>query len=117
MQVAETAWVGTLAPSPVFTACSWTGYVTAFGFNFLTCSMGMSSTSYHCWQIKCREKVKAEVAQLCPTLCNSMDYIVHGILQARILEWVVIPFSRGPSQPRDRTQVSTMQADSLPAEP
>ena len=35
-----------------------------------------------------------------------MDYTVHGILQARILEWVPFPFSRGSSQPRDRTQVS-----------
>ena len=35
-----------------------------------------------------------------------MDYIVHGILQARILEWVALPFSRGSSQPRDQTQVS-----------
>ena len=35
-----------------------------------------------------------------------MDYAVHGILQARILEWVAFPFSRGSSQPRDRTQVS-----------
>ena len=35
-----------------------------------------------------------------------MDYIVHGILQARILEWVAFPFSRGSSQPRDWTQVS-----------
>ena len=35
-----------------------------------------------------------------------MDYTVHGILQARILEWVAFPFSRGPTQPKDRTQVS-----------
>ena len=35
-----------------------------------------------------------------------IDYIVHGILQARILEWEAFPFSRGSSQPRDRTQVS-----------
>ena len=35
-----------------------------------------------------------------------MDNIVHGILQARILEWVAFPFSRGFPQPRDRTQVS-----------
>ena len=35
-----------------------------------------------------------------------MDYIAHGILQARILEWVAVPFSRGSSQPRDQTQVS-----------
>ena len=46
-----------------------------------------------------------------------MDYTVHGILQARILEWVAFPFSRGSSQPRDQTQVSLMQVDSLPAEP
>ena len=39
-------------------------------------------------------------------LCNPMDYTAHGIRQARILEWAVCPFSRGSSQPRDRTQVS-----------
>ena len=46
-----------------------------------------------------------------------MDYTVHGILQARILEWVAFPFSRGTSQPRDRTQVSRMHVDSLPTKP
>ena len=46
------------------------------------------------------------LAQSCRTLCDPMDYTVHGIHQARILEWVAIPFSRGSSQPRDRTQVS-----------
>ena len=47
-----------------------------------------------------------------------MAYTVHGILQARILEWAVFPFSWGSSQLRDWTQVShTVQADSLPAEP
>ena len=50
------------------------------------------------------ERVK--VAQSCPSLCYPMDYTVHGILQARILEWVAFPFSRGSSQPRDQTQVS-----------
>ena len=47
-----------------------------------------------------------KVAQSCLTLCDPTDYTVHGILQARILEWVVFPFSRGSSQPRDPTQVS-----------
>ena len=47
------------------------------------------------------QKVKVKVAQSCPTLCNPVDYIFHGILQARILEWVAIPFSGGSSQPRD----------------
>ena len=50
-------------------------------------------------------------------LCNPMDYRVHGILQARTLEWVADPFSRGSSQPRDCTQVSPLKTDSLPAEP
>ena len=52
--------------------------------------------------------MKVRVAQSRPTLCDSMDYTVHGILQARILEWVAFLFSRGSSQPRDRTQVSLM---------
>ena len=51
-------------------------------------------------------KVKVKVAQLCPTLFDPMDYTVHGILQARVLEGVAIPFSRESSQPRDQTQVS-----------
>ena len=51
------------------------------------------------------------VAQSCPTLCDPMDSnppcsSVHEIFRARILEWVAISFSRGSSQPRDRTQVS-----------
>ena len=47
---------------------------------------------------------QVKVAQSCLTLCNPID-IVHGILQARILEWIAVPFSRGSSQPRDLTQV------------
>ena len=51
------------------------------------------------------------VAQSCPTLCDPVDCSppgssVHEILQARILEWVAIPFYQGPSRPRDRTWVS-----------
>ena len=53
----------------------------------------------------------SEVAQSCPTLCDPMDChlpgsSVHGIFQARALEWVAISFSRGSSQPRDQTRVS-----------
>ena len=50
--------------------------------------------------------VANEVAQSCPTLCDPVNYRVHGILQAKILERVTFPFSRGSSQPRNRTQVS-----------
>ena len=49
---------------------------------------------------------KVKVTQLCPTLYNPMACTVHGILQARILEWVAFPFSRGSSQPKNRTRVS-----------
>ena len=54
---------------------------------------------------------ESEVAQSCPTLCDPMDcnlpdLSVHGIFQARVLEWVAISFSRESSWPRDRTQVS-----------
>ena len=57
-------------------------FVTCFGFLF---SM----------------KMKVKVTQSCPTLCHPMDYTVHGILQARILEWVAVSFSKGSSPPRD----------------
>ena len=55
--------------------------------------------------------VKVLAVQFCPTLCDPMGCIplgssIHGILQARILEWVAIPFSRGSSQPRDGTHLS-----------
>ena len=50
--------------------------------------------------------VFAQVAQSCLTLCDPMDSTLHGILQARILEWAAVAFSRGSSQPRNQTQVS-----------
>ena len=53
-----------------------------------------------------KNQVKVKVAQSCLTLCDPVDCIVHGLLQARILAWEAFPFSRGSSQPRDWTQVS-----------
>ena len=61
--------------------------------------------------------MKVKVAQLGPTICDPMDYTVHGILQARILEWVAVPFSRGSYQPRIEPRSPALQADSFPAEP
>ena len=60
-------------------------------------------------------------AQLCLILCNLMDcrllgFSIHEILQARILEWVAMSFSRESSQPRDRIQVSSIAGDSLLSE-
>ena len=60
---------------------------------------------------------RLEVAQSCPTLCDRMDYIVHGIHQATTLEWVAVPLSKGSSQPRGQMQSPALREDSLPAEP
>ena len=57
-----------------------------------------------------------KVAHSCPTLYDRMEYTVHGILQARILEWVAFPFSRGLPKPGIAPRFPTLQADSLPAE-
>ena len=63
-------------------------------------------------------KSESEVAQSCLTLSDLMDCSlpgssVHGIFQARMLEWAATSFSRGSSQPKDGTQVSRIAADSL----
>ena len=71
---------------------------------------------------KCREervKEKVLVAQLCPALCDPMDWIAHQapvILQARILEWVAIPFSSNLPDPGIEPGSPVLQADSLPSE-
>ena len=62
------------------------------------------------------------VAQSCLTLCNPMDCSppgssVNGILQARILWWVAIPFSRALPEPGIKPEDPALQADSLPSEP
>ena len=61
--------------------------------------------------------VCAKSLQLCLILCDPMDYTVHGILQARILEWVAVPFSRDLPNPGIQPRSPTLQADSLPTEP
>ena len=64
----------------------------------------------------------SEVAQSCPTLCNPMDcslpgFSVHGIFQARVLEWVSTSFSGDLPEPGIEPRSSALQADSLPSEP
>ena len=61
--------------------------------------------------------LESESCSVMSTLCEPTDYTVYGILQARILEWVAFPFSRGSCQPRIEPRSPTLQADSLPAEP
>ena len=86
------------------------------------------NVNYGFWMIKMPQWacMHAKSLQSCPTLCNPMDCSppgssVHGILQARILEWVTMPSSRGSFQSRDRTPVSYhllhWRVDSLPPVP
>ena len=67
-------------------------------------------------------KWPSEVAQSCPILCDPMDgslprSSVHGIFQARVLEWIAISFSGRPSRLRDWPRSSALQAEALPSEP
>ena len=59
---------------------------------------------------------EVKVTQSCWTLCDSMDYTVHGILQARILEWVAVPFSRDLPNPGIELRSPALREDSLPTE-
>ena len=85
-------WNQSVAPCPVLTVASWPAY------RFLKRQVRWSGISI-------------SFRILCPIICDPMDCSlpgssVHRILQARILEWVAIPFSQGSSWPRDQTQVS-----------
>ena len=62
-------------------------------------------------------KVKVKVIQSCLILCNPMDYTGHGILQARILEWVAFPFSRDLPNQGIKPRSPALWANSSPAEP
>ena len=81
--------------------------VVRVGTLVLFLTLGEMLSVFHHWRcLLWVYHVKVKVTQSCPTLCESMDHTVHGILQARILEWVTHPFSRGSSQPRDWTRIS-----------
>ena len=61
--------------------------------------------------------VKVKVIQSCLTLCDPMDHIVYGILQARILEWLTFPSPGDLPNPGIEPRSPALQVDSLPAEP
>ena len=107
--------------------CSLTGTSATWKIQ-LTARMGQGKLQKQAWDSflcrnvrKCSKtderKVTAKVTQSCPTLCDPMDYIVHGIPQARILEWVAFLFPRGSSHPGIEPRSPELQADSLPPEP
>ena len=90
----------------IYSAICCSGWSMWRKFSF----MQMFSCKGKSIEIAFLEKKWSDVAQSCPTLCDPVDCSlqgssVHGIFQARVLEWVAISFSRGSSRPRDQTQV------------
>ena len=80
-------------------------------WQFIIYRFRISYIHTHIYALKWQKCTCAQSFQSCLTLCNPVDCSlrsssVHGILQARILEWVSIPSSRGSSQPRDQTHIS-----------
>ena len=94
------------------TAGVWGGSVarpvqTTFGRRaYSACPSILNPCPSALWCLLTCSRCPVKVAQSCPSLCDPMNCTVHGILQARIPEWVAFPLSRGSSQPRDQTQVS-----------
>ena len=78
-------------------------FIVQLSHPYMTTGKMIASTR---WTFVDKVKSESEVAQSYPTLCDPMDcslpgFSLHGILQARVLEWVAISFSRGSSRPRD----------------
>ena len=107
--VRKIPWRRKWQPTPVSLPGNFHGQRSLEGYSPWGCKES-DMTEYTCAREK--KKVKEKVTQSCPTLCDPMDYTVHGMLQVRILEWVAFPFSRGSSQPRDPTQSPALQEDS-----
>ena len=119
-RTAHKTWKFTdLSPGPSSTAykCHKTSHLTFFSLSSVKVKTAIST--FHCidsyWMLILNFpiKVKMLVTQSYPTLCDPMDCrppgpSVHEILQARILEWIAISFSRGSSWPRDWTWVSCL---------
>ena len=91
-------WSGLLCPPP--------GDLPKLGSNPSLLSLLHCRWILYPWTIRDEVKVKMKVTQSCASLCDPMDYTVHGILQVRILEWVAYAFSSGSSWPRNQTRVS-----------
>ena len=98
---------------PIDGMCSYVIFVPQItvqgGYHYCAFTQGLSDFSRTVETVVGRKEylqVKVKVIQSCLTLCNPMDYTVHEILQARILEWVAFPFSSGSSRHTNWTRVS-----------
>ena len=99
-------------------------YCLSFGNMLLSKNLSIFPSYLICWYKVVYDipLCVCSVAQSCLTLCNPMDCSppgssVHGILQARVLEWVAVSFSRGSSQPSDQTRVSCSAVGVFTTEP
>ena len=116
--VRKIPWRRKWQPTPVLLPGKSTGQRSIMDYSPLCCRVGCNWAHLHTayeprapWSLRLKVRWVSEVAQSCPTLCDPMDCSlrgcsVHGILQARTLQWVAISFSRGSSRPRDQTRVS-----------
>ena len=84
-------------------SCAMLSLPYNFHFMFTERVLGWIKTDFYDWLFWYLHKIGSEM-KVAQSLCDPID--IYGILQARILEWVAFPFSRGSSQPRDQTQVS-----------
>ena len=90
----------------------WVAIFSSRGSSWPRDSTRISCIAGRLFTIWATRESESEVAQSCPTVCDPMDCSllwdssIHGIFQARVLEWVAISFCRGSSWPRDRTWVS-----------
>ena len=90
----------------------WSNFLLSFSLTFTVawCFIFLKLSELWIWismSLYCfTTGLKVKVTQKCSTLCDPMDYTVHGILQARLLEWVANPFSSRSSQPRNQTGIS-----------
>ena len=117
-------WSGLPFPSPMHESEKWKVKVKSLSRVWLLAtpktaayqappSMGVSKQEY--WSGVPLHSPK--VAQSCPTLCDPMDCTVHGVLQARILEWVAFTSPGDHPNPGIELRSPALQADSLPSEP
>ena len=110
--LASSPWLSEPAQKLPLKGLTWNLYTPLPPFSLLRATTDQPTLKRRANRLCASSSVQfSSVAQSCPTLCDPMDCSlpgssVHGILQASVLEWVAISFSRGSSQPGGRTQVS-----------
>ena len=125
--IGKMPWKRKWQPTPVFLPGESHGQRSLAGYRVHRVAKSQTRWATHpftfinksvTWEVMEDKNLKSKFGRFCDSMdCSPPGSSVHGILQARILEWVAIPSSRGSSQPRGQTQVSALQVDSLVTEP